>query len=208
MRLSETDLKRIAPGSLLSDPDVKALFDAVSAELRLLGEATDDVKAAYSLDEANDAVLTHLAWMFNSDLFFIGSTREQKRELVRNVIALHRKKGTKWALEQGLAIINPSVTVEEWFEYGGLPYHFRLNGLTEGTLKQVSSTLLLIYTLKNLRSWLDGNFTATDETEIPALVNLYAGITRYTVLDVQARTAGSARTVFAAPSLRIITSNF
>lgn len=51
-----------------------------------------------------------------------------KRNLIRNYLYWHIKLGTRGALEEIINIIfdNKNTAVEEWNEYGGEPYHFRV----------------------------------------------------------------------------------
>ena len=52
---------------------------------------------------------------------------EEKRRTVKDSWRVHKTLGTKAAVETAIRAIYPLTTVEEWFEYGGEPYHFRLN---------------------------------------------------------------------------------
>ena len=47
--------------------------------------------------------------------------------------------------------------IEEWFEYGGNPYHFKVTGLTEAVSdgSKLIQLINLIRLSKNLRSWCD-----------------------------------------------------
>lgn len=49
--------------------------------------------------------------------------------MVKTSIAVHRKKGTPWAVETAVtaALGNVETTVTEWYDYeGGQPYHFKV----------------------------------------------------------------------------------
>ncbi len=45
-------------------------------------------------------ILRHLAWQYDIDIS--GMTLEQQRQAVRGAIALHRRRGTKWAIRKAL----------------------------------------------------------------------------------------------------------
>ncbi|AXE35090.1 phage tail protein I [Chromobacterium phragmitis] len=51
----------------------------------------------------------------------------QRRDLIKQAIALHRYKGTRWALRQVLATLDLDGRVSEWFEYQGRPFHFKVD---------------------------------------------------------------------------------
>ena len=67
--------------------------------------------------------------------------------------------GTKAAVETAIRAIYPLTTVEEWFEYGGEPYHFRLNiDITSdsGDRARQKRVLERLNFYKSLRSHNDG----------------------------------------------------
>ena len=50
----------------------------------------------------------------------------EKRRMLKDSWRVHRMLGTKGAVEMAIAAIYPGTAVEEWFQYGGEPYHFKL----------------------------------------------------------------------------------
>ena len=82
---------------------------------------------------------------------------ETKRQLVRESIAWHRIKGTKAAVEKMAQTVFKGGVVTEWFEYGGEPYHFRIDLLTAPNITQDDTARLLavVNASKNVRSVLD-----------------------------------------------------
>ena len=81
----------------------------------------------------------------------------KKRALVRNAIAWHRYKGTPAAVEEVCSAVFQSAKVFEWWEYGGVPYHFQVRLIEEGIPdKRIIDNLeRAIQVTKNTRSWLD-----------------------------------------------------
>lgn len=85
-------------------------------------------------------------------------TEKEKRELLKAAIPLHQYKGTKYAVLRVLDVMNLNGTLEQWFEYDGIPYHFKLvlkvfdKKLDEETEIKL---LRLINIFKNKRSILD-----------------------------------------------------
>lgn len=66
--------------------------------------------------------------------------------------------GTKYAVEKALGAVYPGTKVEEWFEYGGDPYKFRVViGATEAgiTAGRQAAVLDRVRFYKNLRSHLE-----------------------------------------------------
>lgn len=77
---------------------------------------------------------------------------------IRDSIQVHRRLGTKYAVEKALGAVYPGTKVEEWFEYGGDPYKFRVViGATEAgiTADRQAAVLDRVRFYKNLRSHLE-----------------------------------------------------
>ncbi|UTH76095.1 phage tail protein I [Chromobacterium sp. IIBBL 290-4] len=91
--------------------------------------------------------------------WLLAQTDAQRRQLIRRAIALHRSKGTRWALVQVLATLGLNGRISEWFEYQGEPYHFRIEldlaggALTESTYHAFRQ---MLEQYRNARSTLEG----------------------------------------------------
>ncbi len=76
---------------------------------------------------ANEDFLPYLAHNYQVDFWSKDLTLDEKRAIIDFSINLHRKKGTLSALKAVLKRLNIDVTFYEWFEYEGLPYHFKID---------------------------------------------------------------------------------
>lgn len=72
---------------------------------------------------------------------------------------MHKKKGTLGALKDALAAFTyADISIEEWFEYSGQPYMFRIfveliqTGLD---IRIVNDMYDVVMQTKNIRSWLE-----------------------------------------------------
>lgn len=114
----------------------------------------------YLVDQVNASALPHLAeqlhllgegWQFARD-------DDERRKLLKRAVELHRYKGTPWAIQQVLETLALSGQICEWFQYGGQPYHFKINvdlstrGIDEATF---DALVALITEYKNVRSHLE-----------------------------------------------------
>lgn len=149
-------LKDIMPKSLLDDPYVQAIAEAIDPELQAVsGEIILCVLLA-RIDVLPEEVLDLLAWQFHVDFYEADLPVEQKRSLVRQSISWHRHKGTPWAVEQVVSVIFQDAVVSEWFDYGGEPYYFRVEvGQTFTADIDLGRLVRLINATKNTRSWLE-----------------------------------------------------
>jgi len=157
-------LKEVAPPNLLKDPIIKALLKSTDPELQKVKEQIINVIIYPRIDEIEDEeLLDLLAWQFHVEGYELAKTVEEKRNLVKNAIELHRYKGTKYAVKKVLSTLNLGGEVKEWFEYGGKPYRFKLDLFFEELIKhgitltpEVQNKLIeLINSYKNERSHLE-----------------------------------------------------
>lgn len=83
----------------------------------------------YDFDNVSASALIHLAEQFNvlGDAGWdIANTDDKKRALLKEAVALHRIKGTPYAVKRSLELLGVNATLTEWFqtEPQGVPYTF------------------------------------------------------------------------------------
>lgn len=136
--------------------------------IKALAKTWDDALAEFmntntlllwsSVDTESESVIDHLAYQLHVDDYDSGLPIETKREMVKNSIDIHRHKGTPYAVEKAVQTIYSDSKIEEWFDYGGKPYYFKVTLIT-APLTGKSDIVKLIRAInaaKNVRSWLDG----------------------------------------------------
>lgn len=156
-KMESLSLLDILPANLLSDKRVAAAAQALDAELQAVTKATTETIHLPRLDELPEAVVDLLAWQWHVDFYELGMDIETKRKLVRESIAWHRIKGTPAAVEKVIQTIFDSGKVSEWFEYGGEPYHFKIDLLSTPQIVQedLEKVVNVVNAAKNARSKLD-----------------------------------------------------
>ena len=155
--LQSVSLLDILPPNLLADKKINAAARALDDELQKITTATRNALLLPRLDELSEDVIDLLAWQWHVDFYEPSMSIETKRQLVRESIAWHRIKGTKAAVEKMAQTVFKGGVVTEWFEYGGEPYHFRIDVLNAPNMTEESRERLLavVNASKNTRSWLD-----------------------------------------------------
>ena len=155
--IDHLSLLDILPENLLADEKVYAAAKAVDDELQRLIASCVEVLHLPRLDELPEEVIDLLAWEWHVDFYEPSADIATKRQLVRESIAWHRIKGTKAAVEKMAQTVFKGGVVTEWFEYGGEPYHFRIDVLNAPNMTEESRERLLavVNASKNTRSWLD-----------------------------------------------------
>ena len=157
--ITKENLLRIMPPALTRDKSIMALaaVDAESLAARL--PEIDRVRIISNIDGLDEAVLDILARDFKVDWYDPDYSLEEKRRTIKSSWRVHKTLGTKAAVETAIRAIYPLTTVEEWFEYGGEPYHFRLNiNITSDSGNQARQRQVLerLNYYKSLRSHNDG----------------------------------------------------
>ena len=156
--LDTLTIKDLLPSSLASSQVVQDVAAACDVPL---GAVTKRMSAPliYSrIDELDEATVDELAWQFHVDFYDDDLTLENKRALVKSAIKDHKYKGTPWAVKSVIKSIRGDVKLEDWYQYGGTAYYFRVNGFSGALVPGDDLTKLVkaINSVKNVRSWLEG----------------------------------------------------
>lgn len=121
-------LEQSLPPALCYDERIVALAAAVAKQLRKHAELIPVVIGIfYRLGELDETMLDILAGDMHVDWYDYNGTVEEKRKLIRNNVAIHRGMGTVAELRDVIESLHGDCAIEEWFEYGGEPYHFRVS---------------------------------------------------------------------------------
>lgn len=142
------------PSSIDAEP-ITSLAQVTDVEL---GKINTDLVLIYpAIDSLNEQLIDYLAVQMHVDEYDDTETLDVKRQQVKQSFLLHRLKGTKYAVQKAVSTVYQSAKVEEWPEYSGEPYHFRVTGITApmNETKAINKLVRLINAYKNTRSWLD-----------------------------------------------------
>lgn len=156
--LTAKNLLRALPEVLRNDEKMAALATSIAEVLAARTNEIQKLMIYPRIDELPEELLDILAYDFKVDWWDGDYTLEQKRQILKDNWKVHRMLGTKAAVETAISAIYPDTQVEEWFEYNGNPYHFRL--LIDATYENVNPAkhqrvLDRVEFYKNLRSVLD-----------------------------------------------------
>jgi phage tail P2-like protein len=157
-KLTDIKLIDLIPPSLRNDEQVKAAAEALDQELKSVTEAIRETILFARINELPEQVIDLLAWQFHVDFYDpLNMTISEKRALVLSSIDWHRRIGTPAVVQEMVSTLFTGGTVYEWWEYGGEPYHFRVevtDTVQDGSL--YDNLVSLINAVKNTRSRLDG----------------------------------------------------
>lgn len=156
--LTPENLLASLPRALRGDDSIVALAQAISSVLSSRMQEINHLRIYPAIDQLNEPLLDILAHDFKVDWWDADYTLEEKRRTLKDSWRVHKLMGTKAAVETAISAIYPNTKVLEWFEYGGTPYHFRLDiNITDDYLQSDRQRRVLerLNYYKNLRSHLD-----------------------------------------------------
>lgn len=122
----DTPLRKKMPRAFVQDPETLALINSIDSGLGPIREILGAINYMRTPDTWDNALTDELAWQNNVGFYNVNLPIEQKRALVRGAYLFHRKKGTNAAVEDLIKILFGEGRVEDWYEYGGEPGHFRV----------------------------------------------------------------------------------
>lgn len=125
--LTKENLVATLPVALQKDPSVVALSEAIAELLARRPAEIDRLRIYPAIDRLDGPLLDILAYDFKVDWWDPDYSLAEKRRVFKGSWYIHKHMGTRAAVETALRAIYPKATVEEWFEYGGEPYHFKLS---------------------------------------------------------------------------------
>lgn len=122
----DADFAQYLPEALKKDPKMVALAKTAAAGLLEASGLVDNVLIYSRFDELPEELVDILAYDLHVDWYDFTYPLEAKRDLVKNGVKVHKKMGTKYAIETALGSLFPESEVEEWFQYEGEPGHFHI----------------------------------------------------------------------------------
>lgn len=186
MRLTDVDLLRLIPAFMRDDKNAKAFAYAVNSKIAEVSQAVMHAKIYSRIDSLSDTILDELAWQFNVVEYRTDYDISVKRELIKGCMQLHYKRGTVAAVEEAVKKIFGDATVEEWFDYGGNPYHFKVRTSNTGaTDEMIQEVTKIVREAQNIRSYLEEVII-----EIIQSMALYVGCRVIIMDDVTLHTVG------------------
>jgi phage tail P2-like protein len=159
MDLKDISILNIMPPNLSADRNIKMIAESFDKVLRDVINKIPDLGIIPNLvlDKiVNETLIDLLAWQFHVDFYDPKLPIEIKRELVLKSLDWHFRKGTPSVVEEIVSTVFFKLEIQEWFEYGGHPYRFRIK--TEEELPDregVDRLKRAVNSVKNTRSFLD-----------------------------------------------------
>lgn len=177
VKLYDSNITDILPEVFANNPKVKALGYAINKAMQRLINYCQNISIYASLDTVPEKVLDLLAIELHTQYYDDTMDIEIKRTLIKNTLNWYMYAGTAASVTELVASVFGSGEIEEWFQYGGEPYHFKIhtsNIASTDEMIQLAETL--VKSVQNVRSYLEEIIVQVIES-----MTLYIGCS---VLDV------------------------
>lgn len=165
MRLADLDFIKLLPQFMQADPAVQGLASGVSAVIREAVPSILNLSVWDRIDHLPESTLDEMAWEMNLLWYNKGAPIESKRQVVRDGYKVWATLGTKSAVENVIQAYFGDGNIEEWWEYGGEPGHFRvISGNPTISNERLSEFLDLLEKIKRASAKLDGVILLSEGT--------------------------------------------
>ena len=155
IKLKDSNIDQVLPLWISEKPEIQALGYAVMKANQRALDLLEQSMIYAGIDRLPEKILDVLAIELRALYYEDDLDIEKKRNIIKNTLYLHSKAGTPEAVTQMIEYVFGGGVMAEWFEYGGEPYHFKVDTsaiLSEDINEKFAK---LIRRVKNIRSHLD-----------------------------------------------------
>lgn len=110
----------LPPNARPAERALEAAIAASAPDLRTIPLLMDPARCPPEL-------LSWLAWAMSVDVWDPAWDTATKRRVIARSIYVHRRKGTRAAVEQAVTSAGLRLDLSEWWEHGGAPHTFRID---------------------------------------------------------------------------------
>lgn len=154
--LYDSQITDVLPVSIKNLPEVRAISYAISNMNKRLIKFSQKIALYNAIDILDDCILDILAVELRTQYYDENLDIEIKRKLIKNTLIWYMKAGTPSAVEELVESIFGTGEVEEWFDFNGDPYTFRVTTNAELDPEGIEKFFKMINKVKNTRSHMDG----------------------------------------------------
>jgi phage tail P2-like protein len=126
MELENIDLLELQTKYMQEDKTTQGLCAALTPQLQGIAVLIKNCMLLARVQELPESVLDELAYELLVDWYDASADIGIKRELIKNSDKVHMYMGTPYSIEQVVQDYFGDGYVQEWFQYDGEPFHFRV----------------------------------------------------------------------------------
>ena len=162
--MTDVNIRELFPAFLLADRNGFALAKAIGAGLTyFLEKCQDGLDMITDIDKMPEWRLDDMAWELNVTWYNSAGTVEEKRQTIKDARKSYGILGTPQSILLAFRGEFGDGQVQEWWEYDGDPYHFRVFTVRESTMGADYERIMgIINAVKNVRSIVDGIYYRGD----------------------------------------------
>jgi phage tail P2-like protein len=152
----DVTLRELLPPNFADIPELIAAGKAMDKQWQKMAAMIKEVLTFADIDNASSEVVDMLAAEMNVDFYDSTLPLTKRQALVKNGYVYKYQKGTSYAVKQIVTDAYDTAYVEEWFDYDGPPFHFRIT--TEARMPDevtINKIFNAVKAVKNVRSTLD-----------------------------------------------------
>lgn len=142
----------------MKTPKNIALSKAFGEMTRYLYDTLQSVVFWADIKTASDMLLNSMAAEIDCPFYENGMSIEQKRELIAVSDIYNSRTGTTSAVDKLIAAAFKNGNIQEWYEYGGNPYCFKINmdsSSSKSEMNDFNYFFSMLRKIKNARSKLE-----------------------------------------------------
>ena len=156
INLYDSQISDVLPICIKNLPEVQSISYAISNMNKRLIDFSKKIALYNSIDLLDDCILDILAVELRTQYYDEDLDIEVKRKLIKNTLIWYMKAGTPSAVEELVKSVFGTGEVEEWFDFNGDPYTFRVTTNAEMDPDGIEKFFKMINKVKNTRSHMDG----------------------------------------------------
>lgn len=167
------------PSALYEDSRMYALSRAIASVLVAHIRQLPLAELYSNLDGLPEFVIDFIAEELKTPFYNVSLPAGEKRVLVWETPSYYRTNGTLGACKRILQAIYPGSQIEEWFDYDGQPYCFRVHARNDVRIRELQGFdefLRLIDTVKRLAAKLESVIVDADPADTPLRVGASGAI--------------------------------
>lgn len=182
IKLPDGEIRDYLPVTVKNDIDMVCLSYAIKKATERLLEYQEHTMVYSFIESMPEQICDIMAADLRPPYYSDSMPLKVKREIIKNTLAWYMTAGTPAAIDGLLSTVFGWGKTEEWFEYGGRPYYFRLLISIDADQKEVNIFLKSLNLVKNARSWLDAMVYSgvIDHTDLENII-LKNVLTRITI---------------------------
>lgn len=162
--LRDGQITDLLGNSMKYNPETISMGYAILQEKRRIMDRADRTRLMSVIGELDERILDYLAVELRTPSYDDRFPLEVKRRLIAGTLPFYATLGTPAAVDWIIQAIFGNGHIEEWFEYGGNPHHFRAFVGSDGdtiTPESLDGFRRTVSSVKRLSSWLDDIITKT-----------------------------------------------